>query len=232
MKILSENSILKTLPFELEHDKFLIFDSLRFTFEIIEHNYTELEKNLLLISETEKKNISATFNYAWGIIDNSSRLVKICEQLPWENKNEIIGNLSHINDFRNTYQHLGERIYESLLKTSSPFYGVLIWFYKNLETEDFIPTMAISGVSKEPFIEYKVPDLTSSTSKINNVIVQTVNKKELIRTDLTFLVQDLKNLCLNLENRLTKFCLAHNLESLNWKRRQDIVIKLVQEKKK
>ena len=46
MTILSENSILNRLPVEIKKNEFLIFDAVRFSFEILEHNFVTLEKRL------------------------------------------------------------------------------------------------------------------------------------------------------------------------------------------
>lgn len=55
MEILSKNSILNRLPVELKKNEFLIFDAVRFSFEILEHNFDILEKRLLDLSINSKK---------------------------------------------------------------------------------------------------------------------------------------------------------------------------------
>ena len=109
MKILSENSILNTLPAEIPKNEFLIFDAVRFSFEILENNFRILEIRLLDISLNNKKEVSITSHYAWSIIDYTDRIRELLYQLPWEKPDEILGNFKHLKDFRNTFQHLGKR---------------------------------------------------------------------------------------------------------------------------
>jgi len=208
MKILSEKSILKFLPKELKVDQLLIFDSIRITFEIIEHNYECLEEKLLFLSNenNRKEKISSVFNYAWGIIDNTSRFIKLYQKLPSDSNYEVLDTVKHINSFRNTIQHLHERIDESLMKNRAPFYGILTWYHKNLETSEIIPTTLISGIEYGPKFEYKIPELSESKNEINDIWIQTVNKNKVIRTNLSELMEELRKICELNENKLQGFC--------------------------
>ena len=225
MNILSENSILLQLPSELPKNRFLIFDAVRFSFEIIESNFKTLESRLLDVSDNPKKEVSITFHYAWSIIDYTNRINDLLSQLPWEKKDEILGDFYDLKEFRNTSQHLGGRK-NVLLKKNTPFYGVLSWFYKDLETEKFHPFAMISGIARGPEFGWKVPDLTKSESVINNIVIQTVDGKKVIKADLNSIMSDLKKLCVELERRLENFCVEHNVEPKNWIKHQDILIKI------
>ncbi|ESU18458.1 hypothetical protein FCR2A7T_29400 [Flavobacterium cauense R2A-7] len=232
MKIIDKTSILKNLPLEISRDEILIFDSLRFTLEMIDHSYDKLIESLLKISKGEPdRNVPAIFGYGWSIIDNSVRIANICKQLPWENENEILGHLHYLKNFRNTYQHLDERIRESLLKTESPFYGVISWVFKDLTNQKFNLYQLISGnLVVGPNAKQTVPDLKNSNEEINSILLHTVNKKaELIETDLTKALFNLKKLTNELERRLEEHCKENNIKALDWSKRQDIVIKIITE---
>lgn len=230
MKIIENNSILKNLPIEINRDEMLIFDSMRFAFEMIQHSYEKLTESLLKISNIDPdSNVPAIFGYAWSIIDNSVRIANICKQLPWENEKEIIGHLFYLKDFRNTYQHLDERIKESLIKTETPYFGVISWVHKDLKTHKFNLYQLISGnFVVGPNAKQIVPDLKESNEELNSILLHTVNKKaEMIETDLTKTLLDLRKLANELENRFEEYCKENNLIPRDWKARQDIVIKII-----
>lgn len=229
MKILYDNSILNFLPLGIKEEQLLIFDSLRITLEIIQHNYNCLEKNLDELSDADKKkeNVSITFSYAWGIIDNISRFIKLYHKLPSESNYQILDGIKHINAFRNTIQHLYERIGESLLKNKSPFYGVLTWFHKDAQTQETIPHNLFSGLYLSGMgVTFTVPDLSLSNTNINDILIQTVDKNKIIQTNLTELVNELKKVCGAMEEKLESVCNDNNLQKCDWTARKDILIRM------
>ncbi|TEB41212.1 hypothetical protein D0809_26675, partial [Flavobacterium circumlabens] len=135
---------------------------------------TSLDK--LSDSNRKKENVSITFSYAWGIIGNISRFIKLYQKLPSESNYQILDGIKHINAFRNTLQHLDERIDESLLKTKSPFYGVLTWFHKDKQTHETIPHNLFSGLYLSGMgVKFTVPDLSLSDTSVNDILIQTVD---------------------------------------------------------
>lgn len=229
MKILSDNSILNFLPQGINEEQLLVFDSLRITLEIIEHNYNCLEKNLGELSDPDKKkeNVAITFSFAWGIIDNISRFIKLYHKLPSESNYQILDRIKHINTFRNTIQHLHERIDESLLKNKSPFYGVLTWFHKDIQTYETIPYNLFSGLYLSGMgVKFTVPDLSSSNVYINDILIQTVDRNQIIQTNLTELINELKKVCEVMEKKLELFCKDNNLQKCDWSARKDILIRM------
>lgn len=231
MKILSENSPLKYLPRELKGEQLLIFDSIRITLEMIEHSYSCLEERLLYISkpENKKKEVSAIFNYAWTIIDHTSRFIKIYKELPSDSNYEVLNSIKHANSFRNTFQHLNERINESLLKNRSPFYGILIWLYQNPETNEINPMTLISGIEYGSKFEFKMPDLSQNIKEINHIWIQTVDRNKIIRTNISQIILDLINICEQNEKKLLELCETKGLELCDWSNRKDILIEIKQE---
>ena len=234
MKLIDKTSPLKNLPLEIGKEDILIFDSLRFTCELIDYSYEQLCDKLLKISKGDSnKNVPAIFGYAWTIIDNASRLYDICKQLPWEKENEVIGHLYYLKDFRHTYQHLGERIKKSLLRTDTPFFGVISWVYKYPHNEEFKLYQLISGnLLAGPNAKQTVPKIKECKQELNNLFLHTVNSKaEIIKTDLEEVVKNLKKLVSDLEKRMEKHCIENNIELRDWSLRQDIILAIQNENK-
>jgi hypothetical protein len=230
MTILSENSILNRLPAEIKKNDFLIFDAVRFSFQILEHNFAILEKRLLDLSLNSKKEVPITFHYAWSIIDYTDRIRDLLIKLPWEKPNEIIGKFKHLKDFRNTFQHLGGKR-DLIINKRSPLFGVLSWFYKDLKSGEFTPHTLISGIERGSKFEWTVPELNDSEKEINSILLQTLAGGKVMNAELNEIMKDLRSLCLELEKRIEQLCVDKNLIAPNWERKQDILIKIKQEKK-
>lgn len=233
MKILSENSVFKRLPIEMQTYQLLIFDAIRITFEMIEHDYCSLEKKLFDLSQkdSKKENVSQVFNYAWGIIDNTSRLIRLFKKLPSESNYKVLENIIHVNTFRNTHQHLDERIDESMLENKSPFYGIISWYHKNLKTNQLTPKTLVSGIAYGFEINFKIPNVSQSINEINDIHLQTVDKNKMIITSLSKLMIDLRTICVTNEDKLTTFFKEQNWNLCDWSKRMDIMIQLKNPKK-
>jgi hypothetical protein len=65
MRILESTSILYNLPKEFQLKEFLIFDAVRFSLEIIDDSFEKLVAELEKASDTNKRNVSNSFHYAW-----------------------------------------------------------------------------------------------------------------------------------------------------------------------
>jgi hypothetical protein len=224
MKLISKDSILKNLPPNLNRKEILVLDSLRFLFEMIDSSFENLENRIIELSRQEtKRNVPEIFGYAWSIIDNSVRVVNVAKQLPWEYPEQILGHLNYIKEFRNTFQHLDERIDASLLDTQSPFLGVISWTHLNQENGRVKFCQLISGnLIIGPNAKQTIPDLTTSDSELTNIHLHTVNRKVRIQTDLEDLMRNLKKLVIEFETRFK------NLVSHDWSKRQDIYIQIIQ----
>ena len=81
-----------------------------------------------------------------------------------------------------------------MIENKSPFYGILSWYHKNLETDKLIPKILISGITWAFNADLKIPDVTNSSNEINDITLQTVNKKEKIIINLSELMQNLKTM--------------------------------------
>ena len=234
MKILPEKSVFKYLPLEMDGYQRLIFDTIRITFEMIEYDYEILENELHVLSQenAKKEHTSRIFSHAWGIIDHTSRLIRLLKKLPSESEHKVLDTIIHVNVFRNTIQHLDERIDESMIENKSPFYGILTWYHKNLETDKLIPKILVSGITWAFNADLKIPDVSNSSNEINDICLQTVNKKEKILINLSELMRSLKTISDKNEIKIGDFFQQQGWKLCDWSKRQDIMISLKSDENK
>ena len=110
----------------LNEKQLLVLDSLRFTIEMIDYSYLNLEKRIIELStKTEERDYPALFLYCWTILDNARRFTRLYKILPTNTGHQNIKSIEYVNSPRNTHQHLDERIDESLIDSKQPFYGTL-----------------------------------------------------------------------------------------------------------
>lgn len=221
MNIIQEKSILYHLPKELPLKEFLIFDAVRFSFEIIDQSFGELISELETTSKTNQRNVSRAFHFAWTIVDYTNRINDLLYQLPWQNKNEILGDFYYLKDFRDTFQHLGIRN-SAVLKKHTPFFGILSWFYQDQKTSGHQLHYLLSGVGRRAKMEIKVPDTTKFNKGVNSISLHSLNKKKVIIAQLDNVIADLGKLCLDLESRIQEFYTEHSLTLADWTARRDI----------
>lgn len=234
MKILPEVSVFKNLPIEMDSYQRLVFDSIRITFEMIEYDFNLLEKELQHLSQknTVKDHVPRVFSHAWGIIDHSSRLIKLFQKLPSDSEHKILEPIILVNAFRNTIQHLHERIDESMIENQSPFYGILTWYHKDLKNLELTPKILVCGIAWAFNANLKIPDVKDSTNEINDITLQTVDKKKTIIINLSQLMLDLKNICDLNEKRIGDFYSEQGWKPCNWDKRMDIMISINNDRKK
>ena len=79
--LLKKTSVLRRLPL-LDEKQLLILDSLRFTIDIIDYNYGKLQNRILGISTGKEYKIHPqVFHYAWSMLDNIRRFIRIYKVL-------------------------------------------------------------------------------------------------------------------------------------------------------
>lgn len=225
--ILKENSVLRQLPKKIDKRELLLLDSLRFTIEMIEYSYEQLYGRLLNISKTEKKTskLPIVYLYAWNIIDYTKRFESLYKKMPSINGYKNIESLQYIRLFRNTLQHIEDRVDESILLNEKPIYGSLKWEFKNMEKGTVMTCLSISGINYHtkghPFY---FSDLKSSNEEINNIILETVSKRKMMEINISNIIIDLKIIILNLEISVEKIMVSNNICRVDWTKRQDIVL--------
>ena len=239
--IIDKNSILYNLPEELVRKDLFILDSLRFTIELIDLNYSLFIKELENLSINHginnreyRKNLIPVFNYCWSIIDNSQRFIKLYKLLPSENNHGLINEISKISPLRNTFQHMDERIEECLLEYDVPFYGAISWEV-NLGVENIMHKFfAISGLFL-PSVnkDYRIEKKNIPKNEIREIKLQTFIRKgrklnyEFIKKeiDISEFYVELNGVVKEFENNLEKQFKNQNATLIDWIKRRDIVLR-------
>ncbi|WP_108422787.1 hypothetical protein [Flagellimonas amoyensis] len=222
--LLKESSVLRRLPL-LQEKQLLILDSLRFTIDIIDYNYKQLENNILGISENKKHKIHhQIFHYTWSIMDNIRRFIRLYKVLATDKNYALIGLIEYVNSPRNTYQHLDERIDESLIDSRQPFYGSLKWTFHDKISKEAYRIVAISGIlyghpGKVDFTEF------NDSCVIENIFLETVDRKQKTEINISQLYLDFKRVVQDLEKGLENKISEQKLELNNWTSRQDVILK-------
>lgn len=228
MVIINENSILKKLPIEFGETKIRYLDAICITLEMIQEDYHKLEELLNLIekSQNRQRETIMAFNLVWGIIDKTSRLIDIQKNLKGI-KNIYLDKINSIREFRNTLQHLDERIENLLLNNKLPFYGSISWF--QIENDKIITKMIVSGIVHGINTEFIYPDILQLNEKINQIILHSVNRKEYKNINISELINTLSKFSLEQEKQIQNIVNENQWELCDWTNRKEIFVKFVPE---
>ena len=231
--ILNQNSILKRLPIQLNKKQFLIFDAIRFSAEIIDTCWSNLNSLIEKMSVEEPdyiKDHARLFTEAWNIIDTTKRIIGLHSRMTIETQEDLMKPIYYVKDFRNTYQHLDERIEEAFIESKIPVYGILTWSYNNPKTikvEGFITSSGIERYSSE--FHFVVPSFNDSKA-IENIrletIIRTKNKFEKSQLDFTKLISSLEEIIQFMEEDLKSKFLENNIKTVDWSKRRDILLRI------
>ncbi|MGN7513718.1 MAG: hypothetical protein ACTHOM_05040 [Allomuricauda sp.] len=227
--LLKETSVLRSLP-QLEEKQLLILDSLRFTIDMIDYTYKNLQNSILAISKGKKHKIHPPlFHYTWSLLDNIRRFIRIYKVLSTDKNPTLLAPIEYVNSPRNTYQHLDERINESLIDTRQPFYGTLKWTFHDKITREAYRFAAISGIlygnpGKVEFMDFDVSSL------IENIVLETVDRKQETEINISQLNFDFIEIVRKIEKELEKQIAQNGMERNNWTSRQDIIMKFKRSK--
>lgn len=229
MKLIEKNSPLKCLPQNLALEEMIIFDALRFTCEMIDATYPMfIEKILEITYGKTDRNAPAVFQDCWTIVDNTARVEKICRRLPWEKPDEILSDFANLRLFRNTFQHLEDRIDKTISITKMPLYGVISWIHKVPNEDKFkmyqlISGNALGGIGN--FAKQTVGEYNTESKEINDLNLHTLdNSGNEIILNIENLFLNLKKLVSELERRFYENKSEHNWDFPDWTKRQDIVL--------
>lgn len=213
--IISDNSILRHLPVEMEERTLLILDSMRFTGEILNECYKEIEERTAHISMHSKKGkVPMTFAFVWNIIDHSRRLLEMLQGLESRSDHATVKALSEsLRLPRNTFQHLNERIDTSLTANQMPFFGKLKWTY-SFENGTFKDYVLISGSFYSESSTFKYGEYTSANS-VSEIILETVDRTNSFEINLSKLKKDLILLYETFERDLASQFAQSNVQIVN-----------------
>ncbi|PJB56699.1 MAG: hypothetical protein CO098_13515 [Bacteroidetes bacterium CG_4_9_14_3_um_filter_41_19] len=240
--IIEKNSILYNLPKELGIKDLLILDSIRFTIELIDLNYSLLLKELENVSQNfstsdnkYEKNLIPIFNSCWSIIDNTQRLQKQYRLLPSNDNHNLVHDLSIITPLRNTFQHMDERIEECLIEGEMPFYGVISWEIKLNEGSMMNKFFAISGLYvPRGKLAFKVVKKEIPVNEIMDVRLSTFVKEgkkpdfEFVKKEICIsdLFAKIKSIIEKFESNLNNQFIKQNVTNTDWIKLRDVLLKV------
>jgi len=222
--MLNPDSILRRLP-KLDEKNLLVLDSLRFIIEMLSFSYEKFEELVLDLSiENKEKEYAPVFFYCWSIIDNSRRFIRLYKQLPTRSGHKLVKKIEYVNKPRNTFQHIDERIDETLIDSKQPFFGTLKWIFHDHKSKTIESFVAVSGIHYSESHKFKVVDYNERLD-ISDIVLTTVDKKRSAEVNLSELKQDIVEIIASLENELLNQFSDQGAKLIDWSRKRDILFK-------
>lgn len=234
IKALSSESPLHFLPKELGEEKLMIFDSLRFTLEMLDYSVEQLVKCLTNISlDIENKIHFKTFHYAWAIIDHSQRFQKLYKTLD-PPKESVISSLNYLDKFRNAIQHVDLNITTTnvkMIENGRPIYGTLKWVVCNKESGETYTSLLISGILNINNVSVTQHNQGGYPNLINEIILETDTLKNSDENEINLckLVHEISTITEKLDKSLNEAISLNNLEKIDWKSKKDVVLNMKNE---
>ncbi|MBN1463254.1 MAG: hypothetical protein JXQ69_02530 [Paludibacteraceae bacterium] len=223
--IIKEDSILNNLPKELLPQQLIILDGLRITSNLIDYYYNQLLNELLNIS-TKKKHVGIPIiiDFAWQILDNTKKFNSFYKKLPsTTNDYTILDPLSCIYDFRNTYQHIDERIGISI-KNEAQLFGALHWNYKDNLSNKALAGTILPGIYINCKFNLQVKKSNNCETGFSNIILQTIDNNKRNDISIIDLIIKIQNIIIKLEETLNLQFKEKKVLPYNWEREKDITI--------
>jgi hypothetical protein len=138
--MISQNSILRRLPPQLNRKQALFFDGIRHAVEIIDLAYSRLQSTLTAIalanhsSPTQGNSFTAAFLDAWALVDAIDRFRALWDLMPNAKKGNVLpGTKSFkelsqpVRDLRNVADHLAQRA-DYVVARKGAALGELSWY--------------------------------------------------------------------------------------------------------
>lgn len=228
MKVLKPESPLNFLPKELGNDQLMIFDSLRFTLEMIDYCHSQLLSSLEDLSlKKVKKTPFKVFHYAWSVIDHCYRFQKLYKKLnPPENS--LIYNLSYLTKFRDAIQHVDRNLKGNvkMLENGRPIYGALKWVVSDTEKGEVYTALFVSGIFNIQNIKFKQHAQSGYPNCINEILLETdtLKKKEENEINISKLIIDVEEIVNRLDANINEVIQSKKLQRLDWKSRKDVLL--------
>jgi len=135
--LIQEKSILNRIPKVLNARQIFLLEGIRYSANSMSLCYERLFEELNIISvdpkiaNTKNESFYIIINDAWNLIDWTNRFTVLLNSLSTKDKStphgENISFLLKTKEFRNTLQHLEERIDEHFISLKSPMWGCISW---------------------------------------------------------------------------------------------------------
>ena len=233
MKILKPDSPLNFLPKELGTDQLMIFDSLRFTLEMIDYCYSQLVNSLEDIAlKNEKKTPFKVFHYAWSVIDHCQRFQKLYRKLnPPENS--PIHHISYLTKFRDAIQHVDRNLKGNvkMIENGRPIYGALKWVVSDTEKGEVYTSLFVSGIFNIQNITFKQHSQSGYPNLINEILLETdtLKKNEENEINISKLIIEVEEIVSKLDANLNDVIQSKKLQRLDWKSKKDVLLNMKNE---
>ncbi len=174
--IINSNSYFRKPPKVLLPKQVTIFDAILYSIDICDLSYLRLRDNLynfVYSDSNSKPSFPLIFSDVWSIFQHTSIFLKIVQsQLGIKLDDPLFDGVRDVIDFRDTSQHLDERLTQILTKDNLPVYGALSWYSQPTpESTNGIITVLYSGtVTNKPSIKSTgVDPYNKSNDTINDI---------------------------------------------------------------
>jgi len=133
--LITKDSILNKIPVNLDQRQVFLLEGIKYCANSISLSYISLFNEIEYISSNSLREHSCSliFKEAWNQIDSTYRLTNLLSAISNKNPNqpakqgENFEFLLQTKSFRNTFQHLDERIDELMLELNAPVWGNISW---------------------------------------------------------------------------------------------------------
>jgi hypothetical protein len=231
--MISKDSIFYKIPSNLDQKQIFLIEGIRYCYNSICISYSTLIEKLDQISDRQIDDFSfpIVFKEAWSQIDTTNRLLGFLKAIYHQDSNftkhEDYIFLSQTRPFRNTFQHLDERIDGILLKLNAPVWGNISWL-KIIDEKNLLSCLLCAGHPRKDFNSRGINPMglvvRPPIDKITIEAVQSNINEPVIRIELSELFNRTKTIISKLEMSLEKKILPHISNGIL---PQDILIALI-----
>lgn len=242
--MIDNNSILNKIPISLPRRDAFLLEGIRYAAGIINISYQNLKSSLIMAStddNLDSEHYYIVFKEAWTIVDFSWKFRNILRQIgKFENEvnekeftksdseNKLdLQLLDSLKEFRNTYQHLDERIDEVIVDKNLHVWGNISWIYV-IDNSKILSCILSPGHPRSS-VDVINPGGKIISSPICHISLQSINQnKNKIKLNISDLFDNVTTLIKQLEDIITP---QLDLLDQTEKYAQDVVIKLTLERK-
>ena len=156
--LINKDSIFNKIPANLDQRQIFLLEGIRFCANSITLSFEKLYDEISYISENNLRDESSVtiFKEAWNQIDMTYRLTNFIKSFAGnfdQSKVKPGGNFEYLlktKPFRNSFQHIDERIDEVLLGLNAPIWGNISWL-KTINSESIKSFVISAGHPRNDF---------------------------------------------------------------------------------
>ena len=231
--MISKDSIFYKIPSNLDQRQIFLLEGIRYCFNSISISHSVLIEKLDQISDKRIDDFSfpLVFKEAWSQIDTTNRLVNLLKAIYHQDKDfpnhPDLLFLSQTRQFRNSFQHLDERIDEILLKLNAPVWGNISWL-KIIDENNVLSCILSAGHPRKDFNSRVINpvglEVIPPIDKITVEAIQNNSNDPVIRIELSELFRRTTTIISKLEKTLEEKLIPY---ISNGTLPQDILIALI-----